>query len=447
METIVQDKFAEVKTRFQNLFDLFENQLNGQRSQEIYAFRKKAIDRLPGLSFPTRRDEDWKYTSVNRILQLPLQLAAKVNLTSEQIAPFRFSELPVHLLVFVNGQYQEEWSNVSSQEGLLIASMKSAIAEEAHRDLIEKYLEEWSEKDRNPFVALNAAFAKSGLFIHVAKNTVVEKPIHLLYLNTREEGPVFSNPQLLLAAERSSQVTVLESHENINGDEAVHFTNVVNRFQVGENAHVKHFKLQNISKEAYLIYNCEAHQARNSTYSSFVVDLGGRIVRNNLSSILESEGTSTNLHGIYMAGGVQHIDNQTFMDHAYPHCNSNELYKGILDGKGRGVFNGKVTVRPDAQKTNAFQQNASLVLSETATMDSKPQLEIFADDVKCSHGATIGQLEEESIYYLRARGLSMDAAKALLQKAFLKEVLEYLPIEAVSTYANSLIDRRFEEGF
>ena len=446
MDTIVQDKFAEVKARFQNLFDLFETKLNGQRSEELHAHRKKAMDRLPGLSFPTRRNEDWKYTSVNRILQLPLQISANPSIESSQINPFQFDDLPVHLLVFVNGIYREELSSVGAEDGLLISSIRSAITNEAHSKLVKQYLETWSE-DNNPFVALNAAFAKSGTFIHVAKNKVIEKPIHLLYLNAPEEQPVFSNPQLLVAAERSSQVTILETHENLNGEDAVHFTNVVNRFQVEENANVKHYKIQNTSKEAYLIYNSEAFQGRNSTYSSFVVDLGGRIVRNNLSSILKSEGTSTNLHGIYLAGGEQHIDNQTFMDHAYPHCNSNELYKGILDGKGRGVFNGKVTVRPDAQKTNAFQQNASLVLSETATMDSKPQLEIFADDVRCSHGATIGQLEEESIYYLRARGLSTDSAKALLQKAFLKEVLEFLPVESVRTYADQLIDQRFEEGF
>ena len=210
------------------------------------------------------------------------------------------------------------------------------------------------------------------------------------------------------------------------------------------NANVKHYKLQNESSNGNQINNTIVSQDRDSVYSSYVADLGGKIVRNNLSSHLQDSGTNTNMYGVYLGKGKQHIDNQSFLDHAFPHCESNQLYKGILDDQSRGVFNGKVTVQPDAQKTNAYQQNSSLVISETAVMDTKPQLEIFADDVRCSHGATIGQLDEDSIYYLRTRGMNRDQAKATLQFAFLAEVLSHFPLESVRVKIAEMIEEKLK---
>lgn len=442
MTPTIQDKFADVKNWFSKLFETYENNLNGQKNQTIFDIRKTAINRLPSLNFPTRRDEDWKYTSVNKVLKPQYTEGTPVAISEAQIAPFLIENLEVNLLVFVNGWLDEKLSHVQEEDGLTIIDIPSALANENFKSIVESYLTNFAEKDENPFLALNTAFARSGQFIHIAANRVIEKPVHFLYLAAPGESEMMMNLQNIIVAERSSQFKFIESFYGLDEHAGNYFTNVVDRFQVKENAKVDHYKIQGESQRGFQINNTEAEQYRDSTYSSYAIDLGGQIVRNNLSSILRGEGTMTNLKGVYLANETQHIDNQTFMDHAFAHCNSNELYKGIITDKARGVFNGKVIVRQDAQKTNAFQQNSSLVLSETATMDSKPQLEIYADDVKCSHGATIGQLDEEAVFYLRSRGLNQEEARSLLQFAFIKEVLEDFPIEAVMQKAEALINAK-----
>jgi len=286
---------------------------------------------------------------------------------------------------------------------------------------------------------MNRAFAKHGFLIETEANTSEEIPFHFIYINTKGNESHFTHPQLFVNASRSSHLTIIESYHSTD-QEAVYFNNAANCIHVGKNAKVDHYRLQYESKSAYQINNTIVSQERDSEYSNYAADLGGKIVRNNLSSELLDSGTQTNYYGVYLGLNKQHIDNQTFIDHAMPHCQSNELYKGILTDKARGVFNGKVLVRQDAQKTNAFQQNSSLVLSNDAVMDAKPQLEIYADDVKCSHGATIGQLDENSVFYLKSRGLNDEAAKNLLQKAFLGEVVSEFKIEAIRRSVLSKIE-------
>lgn len=443
MTPTIQDKFADAKVWFSKLFESYETNLNGQKNQAIHDIRKTAINRLPSLDFPTRRNEDWKYTSVNKVLKPQYVEGTHVGLTKEQIEPFLIEGLDANLFVFVNGWLDEKLSDFQETEGLSIKNIGAALTNDSTKDLVLPYLQHFSETDENPFVALNAAFVRSGQFIHIAANKVIEKPLHFLYLAVPGKNDTFINVQNIVVAERSSQFTLVESFYSLEEGTSAYFNNVVNRFQLKENAVVDHYKIQEESLNGFQINNTEATQDRNSTYSSYAVDLGGQIVRNNLSSILKSEGTMTHMKGIYLANGHQHIDNQTFMDHAFAHCDSNELYKGVLTDHARGVFNGKVIVRQDAQKTNAFQQNSNLVLSETAVMDSKPQLEIYADDVKCSHGATIGQLDEEAVFYLRSRGLDNDQARSLLQFAFLGEVLDEFPNEAIKQKAETLINIKF----
>lgn len=443
MTPTIQDKYADAKDRFLALFDSFEDHLNGQKNHAIHDLRRKAIKRLPGLFFPTRKDEDWKYTSVNKVLKPRYVTGKPANIKKEQIKPFLFDELDVNLLVFVNGCFDPALSNIQETDGLTIQSMASALADENSAKLVGPYLTHFAEAEESAFITLNAAFVRSGHFIHVAANKVIEKPVHLLYIAAPGDTDTMINLQNIVVAERSSQFNLIETFYSLDGGKGAYFTNVVNRFAVRENANVNHYKIQQEGLNGFQINNSEAEQYRDSTYSSFVVDLGGQIVRNNLSSILRAENTMTHMKGVYLANGTQHIDNQSFMDHAFAHCNSDELYKGVITDKARGVFNGKVIVRQDAQKTNAFQQNSNLVLSEAASMDSKPQLEIYADDVKCSHGATVGQLDEEAIYYLRSRGLTKDQAQYVLQFAFLREVLETFPLEAVKTKAEALIRKKF----
>lgn len=439
----LQDRYAEVKDRFRALFNVFEGALNGHRDHQLYAFRKSGIQRLDTLDFPTRRDENWKYTSLNKVLQLPLQDSYRVDLDRNVLNDIDIPELDACRLVLVNGLLNTELSEVDQlPSGMELLPIEEALEDGAIKDQVRQMLDASIKNDHNPFSALNVAFSKNGFLLKVEAKAVVERPLHIVHLAAPTGDPVFINPLLLVMAGAHSKASVVETYHSLPDTEQASFTNVLTRIQVGVNAHFHHYRIQNESTTATVVTNIEAHQQQDSTFSSYLVDLGGEVVRNNLNTILQGQNTMTNYYGVYLAKGRQHMDNQTFIDHALPHCGSNELYKGILDERGRGVFNGKVIVRQDAQKTNAFQQNSSLVLSKTAEMDTKPQLEIFADDVRCSHGATIGQLDESSVFYLRSRGLSDRQARQLLQQAFLFDVIENMPLEAVKAYAERLIEQK-----
>jgi Fe-S cluster assembly protein SufD len=292
-------------------------------------------------------------------------------------------------------------------------------------------------------MVLNTAFAQNGIFINVPDGLLVDRPLHILNIVHADEAPTVISPQKIIVAGANSKVTVIETYQQFTDSQQTYFTNTVTQLLLKQNAIVDHYKIQDEGAQAFFINNTEVEQMRDSTYNSYVVDLGGKLVRNNLSSILKDRGTNTNLYGIYVGTNKQHIDNQTFIDHAYPNCNSNELYKGIITDNAKGVFNGKIMVRKDAQKTNAFQKNHSLVLSKNASMNSKPQLEIFADDVKCSHGATIGQLNEDALYYMRSRGLSKKEAVSVLKQAFLTEITNLLTIDIVRKKVEQMLIDKF----
>ncbi len=449
MSTSAQNN-SEVKQHFAKLFELYESNLNGRKKLLAHAYRKTAIDRLAELSFPTRRTEDWKYTSVARLLQPSYQLGLPFQMEKETLDQYSIPGLESIKLVFSNGVFNADLSDLESElpNGVVLCKLDEALAREDLKELAEAHFKPDAEEDTNPFTAINTAFSRHGFFIHVPKGVVVDKPFEFIYLTHSDEKiPVFSAPRMIVVAETSSEVSVIERYHAI-GDDTVsepYFTNTVNRIAVGANARVHHYKIQEESLNAFQVTNTEVRQHRDSIYSSYVTDLGGKIIRNNLSILLKDSNTETNMYGIYLPKGDQHIDNQTFVDHAHPHCNSNELYKGIINDRGRGVFNGKVLVRQDAQKTNAFQQNSSLVLSKKGTMDSKPQLEIFADDVKCSHGATIGQLDEAAVYYLKARGLNDSKARALLQYAFIGEVIEKIPIDSIKQYVEGVVQNKLND--
>ena len=268
----------------------------------------------------------------------------------------------------------------------------------------------------------------------------MEEPIHLLYVSDSNHANSITNPRNLIIVENDSQFQFIETHNHI-GD-ASYFNNIVSEVLVGERAIVDNIVIQDESKKAYHIVNKEIHQQKNSTFTSIHIDLGGALVRNNLNIRLKGEYCESHLYGFYLGQGTQHIDSHTVIDHAVPNCNSNELFKGILDDKARGVFNGKVYVRRDAQKTNAFQENKTLILTDDATMNAKPQLEIFADDVKCSHGATVGQLDEEALFYLRSRGIDKEKANAILQYAFAGDIFDQIKIESVKERLDDILHER-----
>lgn len=440
MSIISKDRDASTQAWLEVLFNSNMKELNGLSSHPISKFRKNAFLQLQSERFPTRRDEDWKYTNVGPILKTSYQHGTEANIDSAQLDEYLFEDLEVVKIVFVNGILDKSLSTLEDiPSGASLTSLEDALNDENKTEVVNSLLAQKSGTEVNTFLPMNQAFAKHGYLIEAEKNMDVKKPFHFIYINTKSDESHFAHPQMFINGNTSSRVTVIESFHSTD-PEAVYFNNSANYIHVGKNAKVDHYKLQYESKSAFQINNTIVTQGRDSEYSHYGVDLGGKIVRNNLSSQLLDSGTQTNYYGVYLGLDKQHIDNQTYIDHAMPHCESNELYKGILTDKARGVFNGKVLVRQDAQKTNAFQQNSSLVLSNDAVMDAKPQLEIYADDVKCSHGATIGQLDDNSVFYLKSRGLNDEAARNLLQKAFLGDVVNHFKIDAIKEKVLSKID-------
>lgn len=431
----------EIKEWYVSHFQAFENSLNGSGKVPFHQIRRSAIAKFADLGFPGRRDEEWKYTNLTPLLKHKFPVAARTtSLPADTVRQFVFKGLAENLLVFVNGRYSRELSNYRvSENGVSVDSLENALKNQPER--VAAYLAKYAPFEKESFVALNTAFAVDGAFIYVPDDVIVEQPVHLLYISEVSAGSHFASPRNLIVAGRNSQVKIVESYHGVG--ENPYFNNVVTEAAVNENARVDHIRIQDENLSAYHVYSLETHQQQNSVYWMVNVDMGGALVRNNLTLTLDAENCEGHLLGFYMADGRQHIDNHTAIDHAKPNCFSNELYKGILSGKAKGVFNGKIFVRRDAQKTNAYQNNKALLLSEDATINSKPQLEIFADDVKCSHGATVGQLDSEALFYLRSRGIPQEQANSILQYAFASEVFGYITIDSVREHLEEIIEERF----
>lgn len=443
--TVAQDRYAAEKQKFQQLFEQTEA-ANQQPAHPLDEYRQRAMALATKLDFPTRRWEEYKYTSVNRILQPDYEIGQLQEVDDATIARFMPEGMDAHLIVFVNGQYSEGLSQRSAlPAGMTVMLLRDAMDSNRFGGVVREHLDAILEEQEDIFVALNAAFSQHSLFLHSDKNVACDKPIYILHLSTNAETSILNSHMNIAVAETGSEFAYIEGQFEKPEAAGTYFNNIYNRVAVGANAHIHHYCLQQEGAEGFVINRVDAEQERDSQFSNYTIDLGGRIVRNNLNALHKGSNLTTNYYGVYFGKEQQHIDNHTFIDHAVPHCQSNELYKGIVTDSARGVFNGKVMVRKDAQKTNAFQQSSSLVLSNKAEMDSKPQLEIFADDVKCSHGATIGQLDESSVFYLRSRGLNDRQARAMLQHAFVAEVLEYFKHEQVRDFAEMLINKKFEE--
>ena len=444
MSTALNDPKSEAKNRFHMLFDLLENRLNGQKDKAFHLIRKKALERMSALDFPDTRSEEWKYTHLGRALK------PKYNLTSKQNPLDEMPLLPgieeeAYKLVFVNGTWIPEWSDLGEVEkGFSILSGDQAMEIPSLNAFVKEAGEAWIANAKDPFAPMSLAFAQQPICVYLEKKCVVEKPLHIVHLYTQEQEDTFSASAFMLLAEREASLTILESFHNLTeGNANNHLITCSHFYRLERQSRITSLKLQELGSTDFMVHNSYAEQHRDSTFTAFTADLGGKIVRNNLSAIHLEENVLTNVYGVFMGTEEQHIDNQTFIDHARAHCQSNEWYKGILTDKSRGVFNGKIMVRQDAQKINAFQQNNALLLSENARMDSKPQLEIFADDVKCSHGATIGQLDENAIFYLRSRGLRPAEARALLQLAFVQEVTNFIENQGLKELMEQRISNKF----
>ena len=399
--------------------------------------RQSAAVRFAEVGFPTRRNEEWRFTNVSPIAETPFTLASKTEsvMTAETLSGYTYAGMGGTQLVFVNGHFQADLSSQEFPAGVTVSTLSQAM--EATPELIEAQLGRYAKFTTQAFVALNTAALEDGAFVHLTRGTVVDEPIHLLFLSTPNAGPTVSHPRTLIIAEANSQATIVESYSGTA--DAVYFTNAVTEITAAENAVIDHYKVQRESRKAYHVATMQLQLARSTNFSSHSVGLGGLLVRNDANAYLGGEGIECTLNGVYLGNDRQLIDNHTEIDHAMPHCNSHEIYKGILDGHSRGVFNGKIFVREDAQKTDAKQTNQTLLLSPTAQIDTKPQLEIFADDVKCTHGATIGQLSDEAMFYLRARGISKDNARALLTYAFASDIVSRIKIDAIRAQLDQVL--------
>lgn len=415
----------------------FENKKNNTFIQQ----RKKAVATFQEVGFPTVKHEEWKYTNLSAALLKNLDLTAAnpvLTISKNDVAHFlvNTTENAIHLF-FVNGLFQPQLSSDLNNlpKGLTLSNIENQT------DLVESYFSVLSEKNKDFFTALNTAFATDGFCVKVSKGKIIETPIYVYFVNDNRNGQVISQVRNILVAEAGSQVQITEITANLS-ENHYSFTNNITEVFVAEDAVVQHYQVQNDNEKAFHYKLNAVQQATKSSYSNYAFQFGAAMQRHDLRIELTGEHCEGNMYGLYMLSGNSHVDNHTFIDHAMPNCQSNEFYKGILADKSKGVFNGKIVVRQDAQKTNAYQSNRNIVLSDTASVDTKPQLEIFADDVKCSHGATVGKLDQDALFYLRARGIGIEKATAMLVQAFATEVVNYVKLTDLQNYLLQIIENR-----
>ncbi|MBI3894923.1 MAG: Fe-S cluster assembly protein SufD [Acidobacteria bacterium] len=423
-------------------FQALKKRLAAKEPGWLQRLRQEAIQAFTELGFPTTRHEEWKYTSVTPIAQTPFQTPWEqkdLSWKPETAALEPWRSLSDVCLVFVNGSFCESLSSFQGlPSGVKAGNLASLLP--GSPDGFMEHLARYADHRNHPFIALNTALWQDGAYLWLPKGTVLERPVHLLFISTAKDAPLVSHPRSLVLAERESQATIIESYLGVG--EGVCFSNAVTEIVAGENTVLDHYQLQLENERSAHIATLQVYQDRNAHFTSGSVSLGGALVRNEVNAVLDAEGSECVLNGLYLAQGRQHMDNRTSMDHARPHCSSRQHYNGILDGHAAGVFNGRIIVRPDAQKTDAIQKNRNLLLSEEATVNTKPQLEIFANDVRCTHGATVGQIDPEALFYLRSRGIAQQDARNLLIYAFAGDILDRIRPAEVRTRVENALNAR-----
>lgn len=432
---------AEAKEFYLRRFADFDRRPADGRSwsREI---RRSAIARFDALGFPTTRDEEWKYTSVEPIVKIPFAAGGREDSDGgRRIEALRLGKLAENQLVFVNGYFSARLSRIGKPaNGVIAESLAAAMSD--HRAKVEPHWACHADYREQSFVALNTAMMEDGAFLFVPEGAVVEAPIHFLFISTAPDEAAVSHPRSLIVLERASQATVVESYAGSDGE--IYFTNAVTEIAVGEGAVLDHYKIQLESERSFHVATQQGHLGRDANLSSRSIALGGALARNDVNAALAGEGGNCTLDGLYATAGRQHIDNHTRIDHLKPRSTSRELYKGIMGGKSRGVFNGKIYVHKAAEKTDARQTNRNLLLSEEASIDTKPQLEIYNNDVKCSHGSTIGQLDEDALFYLRARGIGAREAIGLLTRGFATDVTARFKSAPVAGWIDKILERKLD---
>lgn len=426
--------------------DIIREMTETQPVFEVAAdMRALALEYLNKVGLPGSKQEEYRFTPITRHLEKHFTWSNKnAECRLSNVSDFLIPELDANVVVLVNGKFNALLSKVVSIEcEIVISSLEEAI--QSQHPAIEKHFNKYLNIESDPFAAMNSAFWQEGVFIYVPENTVVSKPVFILQVTDATQTQNITQTRILGIVEKGSSVSIIEKSDSVGANEVFH--NFAEEWIVKDKAHLEYCKIQNDSGKVCQVSNSVIHQSTASKLNTFTLTLNGQLIRNNLHILIDGEKCESHFYGLYLLNGNTLADNHTVVDHKKPDSFSNEMYKGIMDGNSKGVFNGKIYVRPHAQKTNAFQSNRNIIISDTATVNTKPQLEIWADDVKCSHGCTTGQLDEEALFYLRSRGISETNAKAMLLYAFAVEVLEPIQNETMKAYLDRLIADRLNKNF
>ncbi|MCF8235148.1 MAG: Fe-S cluster assembly protein SufD [Bacteroidales bacterium] len=430
-----------LKERFEKQFEEHKKNLYKHDTRKVAEYRSQGYDAFRRLGFPTRKLEDWKNTDLKKALETDYK--QEFELTHEEVNVEDLFECKVHdfdteISSLLNGWYVYTDSPLKKlPDGTIMGSLAKAMKE--YPDLVDQYYGEAFRLEQNGFTAMNTAFAQDGVFIYVPDNVKVKRPIQLINIINKNENIFIQNRNLVVIG-KNAELTMVHCDDSVNHN--ISFTNSLTEAVIGENAGLDHYKLQNLNNNSSLINSSFFSLEKNSRLKANAITLNGGLIRNNIHVSLNGENGAADVYGVFLLDREQHVDNQVFIDHRMPNCYSNELFKGILDEKSTGVFNGHIMVRKDAQITNAYQNNKNLLLTDEAKMNAKPFLEIYADDVKCSHGATVGQLDKEAMFYLKSRGIDADKARTLLMYAFAAEVIEKISIEPLKVRIDDMVKRR-----
>jgi Fe-S cluster assembly protein SufD len=425
----------ELKEKLLSSFMAFEDSVDVDN--DLHNIRTEALKNFEIKGFPTKKEEAWKYTSLNAVLKNDFSVFPKQDnvINYADVKKYFLHEIDTYKVVFIDGIFSSFLSS-TTHDGLDVCLMSSALTKPKYKEVIDTYFNKIASKDES-LTSLNTAFACEGAYINIPKNKVANKPIEIMYLSTGNEAALMVQPRNLVIVGKNAQVQIIERHQSLNSNPVL--TNSVTEIFAQERAIVDYYKIQNDVQSANLIDNTYIAQKGQSSVSVHTFSFGGNITRNNLNFYHQGERVESTLKGITIIGDKQLVDHYTLVRHAEPNCESHQNYKGIFGDNATGVFNGKIYVEKEAQKTDAFQQNNNILLSEKATVNAKPQLEIFADDVKCSHGCTVGQLDESAMFYMQSRGIPKKEAKALLMYAFSNEVIESVKIPELKNRINKII--------
>ena len=427
----------DLKDKLLSSFLAFENQVDVDSS--IHDIRSEAIKVFETEGFPTKKDEDWKYTSLKSITKQDYSVFPKLDSAIEysDVKQYFIHDIDTYKIVFIDGKYSSHLSQTTHEE-IDVCLMSSALNKPEYKTVIDKHFNKIAPK--NSLNALNTAFSKEGAYIHIPKSKVAKKPIQIVHFSTGNESALMLQPRNLVVVEENAQVQIIERHQSLTENPVL--TNSVTEMVAGKNAIVDYYKIQNDNKEASLIDSTFVDQKSNTFVSIHTFSFGGKLTRNNLHFYQNGEHMDSTMKGITIIGDKQHVDHNTLVHHIEPNCESHQDYKGIFNDSSTGVFNGKVLVNKEAQKTNAFQSNNNILTSDKATINTKPQLEIFADDVKCTHGCTIGQLDDSALFYMKQRGIPEKEAKALLMFAFSNNVISSVKIPELKERITKLIAKK-----